>query len=251
MNEQRITQDLLDQIEKIRLQLIQRISKGNFSNLDIAEISAQIDFFEELQSLGYGDLLEGYFGNYETVIKEIKQTADRLNLNISGASVRDLDAFIDVKFNELLGRARQYGNEIKAELVKNLIAGVNPNEIADNLSQIPLTNTQLRVAVNTGIAEFERIGTAKIFEDAPETRFRLEGADDIRTRASCKAVLRYQPENGWTKEEIDNGAATKIVKEHAQEFATSPSELEQALKNPYGFANCGGFNCRHRFRVIE
>lgn len=250
MNEEKLTKDVLDQIEKIRLQLIQRISKGNFSNMDIAEISAQIDFFEELQSLGYGDLLEEYFKNYEQVTLDIKRQADALGVNV-GASFADLDKFIDVKFDELLGRANQYGKELKSELLKNLIAGTSPNEIANNLSDIPLTNTQLRVAVNTGIAEFERIGTAKIFEDAPETRFILTGPKDIRTRASCEAVLKYQPKEGFTKEEIDKGAATNLVKEHAKEFSESPSQLEQALKNPYTFIDCGKYNCRHRWRVIE
>ena len=167
MNEEKISQDLLDNIEKIRTQLLQRISKGNFTQADIINLAGQIDFFEELQSLGYGDLLEEYFKNYEQVILDIKRQADALGINV-GASFADLDKFIDVKFDELLGEANQYSKRLKSELLKNVIAGVSPNEIANNLSDIPLTNTQLRVAVNTGIAEFERIGTAKIFEDEPD-----------------------------------------------------------------------------------
>jgi hypothetical protein len=250
VNENKISQDLLDNIEKIKAQLLLRVSKGNFTQSDIINLAGQIDFFEELKSLGYGDLLEEYFKNYEQVILDIKKQADALGIKV-GASFADLDKFIDVKFDELLGRANQYGKELKSELLKNLITGVSPNEIANNLSEVPLTNTQLRVAVNTGIAEFERIGTAKIFEDAPETRFILSGPNDIRTRASCEAVLRYQPKEGWTKQEIDNGAATKLVKEHAKEFAESPSQLEQALKNPYTFVDCGKWGCRHRFIVKE
>ncbi len=247
-----IEQELLDSIEKIRLQLIQRIAKGNFNQVDIAQIVGQLDFFTELQSLGYGDLLEGYFGEYEKVILRLKDEAIKLGLtDVLGTSLASLDSFIDVKFGELLGRAEQYSKELKSELLKNIIAGTPLNEIADNLSEIPLTNTQLRVAVNTGISEFERIGMAKIFEDEPEVRFKLYGPKDVRTRAACDAVLNQQPKNGWTKKEIDEGAATEVVKKHAKGFATSPSELEQALKNPYTFVNCGGFNCRHRWKVVE
>lgn len=247
-----IEDKLLEDIEKIRLQLIQRISKGNFSQVDIAQIVGQLDFFEELQSLGYGDLLEGYFGEYEKTILSLRNEAERLGLgNVSGTSLRALDSFIDVKFDELLGRAEQYSKELKSELLKNVIAGTPLNEIADNLSNIPLTNTQLRVAVNTGISEFERIGMAKIFEDEPEVRFKLYGPKDNRTRAACDAVIYQQPKEGWTKKQIDEGAATETVKKHAKGYANSPSELEQALKNPYTFVNCGGFNCRHRWKVVE
>jgi hypothetical protein len=232
LNETKISQDLLDAIEKIRLQLIARISKGNFKQVDIVQMAGQIDFFKELQSLGYGNLLEDYFKNYETVILDIKKQADRLGINV-GASVRDLDAYINVRFDELLGRANQYGKELKSELLKHIISGTPNEQIALSLTEIPLTDNQLRVAVNTGIAQFERIGTAKIFEDAPETRYRLEGPDDERTRETCKAVLDGQPTDGWTIQEIDEGAATAIA------------------GDDYTFVDCGGFNCRHRFRVIE
>lgn len=252
MDETKLSKELLDNIEKIKNQLLARINKGNLSQSDYAEIVGQIDFFEELQSLSYGDLLENYFKGYEDVILRIKEQATALGVrNISGTSLRQLDSFIDVKFSELLGQAEQYSKQLKSELLKNLIAGVSPEDIAESLNEIPLTNNQLRVAVNSGIAEFERISTAKIFEDEPNVRYYLFGVDDNRNRPACDAVLKYQPKEGWTKEEIDNGAVTEIVKQHAAEFAQNPSSLEQALKKPYTFASCGGFNCRHRFRVIE
>jgi hypothetical protein len=179
-----------------------------------------------------------------------------LGVNV-GASARDLDTYINVKFDELLGRASQYGKELKTELLRNIIAGTTPNEIALALSNIPLTDNQLKVAVNTGITQFQRIGVAKVFESKPEQRFYLDGVDDDRNRPACDAVLAYQDKAGYTKKEIDEGAATKIVKEHAEEFARNakgeiiPSELKQALENDYTFADCGGFNCRHQWRPIE
>lgn len=246
-----IEEELLNNIDKIKEQLIARIKKGNFTQVDVAQIVGQLDFFEELQSLGYGDLLEDYFKEYENVILRLKDEAIRLGVtDVSGTSLASLDSFIDVKFGELLGQAEQYSKQLKSELLKHIIAGTPLNEVADNLGEIPLTNTQLRVAVNTGISEFERIGMAKIYEDT-NVRFKLYGPKDVRTRASCDAVLAQQPKNGWTKEEIDNGAATEVVKKHAKGFAHSASELEQALKNPYTFVNCGGFNCRHRWKVTE
>lgn len=256
VNETQISAELLLEIEKIRVTLLKRISGLNFTREDIIEIVGQLDLFEELKSLGYGTKLDDYFKNYEQVIVDITKQARSLGVNV-GSSVRDLDAFINVKFDELLGRASQYGKELKTELLKNIIAGASPVDVALSLSGIPLTDNQLKVAVNTGITQFQRIGVAKIFGSKPEQRFYLDGVDDDRNRASCDAVLGYQDKAGYTKKEIDEGAATKIVKEHAAEFALNakgeiiPSELKQALENPYTFVDCGGFNCRHHWRPIE
>jgi len=256
INETKISAELLLALEKIRLALLKRIAGLNFTREDIIEIAGQVDFFDDLKSLGYGTKLDDYFKNYEQVIIDITKQARLSGVNV-GASARDLDSFINVKFDELLGRASQYGKELKTELLRNIIAGTTPNEIALALNNIPLTNNQLRVAVNTGISQFQRIGVAKIYENEPGQRFYLDGVDDDRNRASCDAVLAYADKKGYTKKEIDEGAATKIVKEHAHEFAINakgeviPSELKQALENPYTFADCGGFNCRHRWRTVE
>ena len=256
INETKISADLLSAIDKIREELLKRIAKLNFSREDIIEIAGQLDFFEELKALGYPDLLEGYSQEYEKIAADIIKQARSLGVNV-GASARDLDNYINVKFDELLGRASQYGKELKTELIKNIIVGTTPNEIALALSEIPLTNNQLKVAVNSGIAQFQRISVAKVFESKPEQRFYLDGPDDEKNRPACDAVLAYQDKAGYTKKEIDDGAITKIVKEHAEEFALNakgeiiPSELKQALENEYTFADCGGFSCRHRWRPME
>lgn len=256
INETKISAELLLALEKIRLTLLKRIAGLNFNREDIIEIVGQLDLFEELKSLGYGTRLDDYFKNYEQVVIDITKQARALGVDV-GASARDLDAYINVKFDELLGRAFQYGKELKTELLKNIIAGASPVDVALSLSEIPLTDNQSKVAVNTGITQFQRIGVAKIFESKPEQRFILDGVDDDRNRPACDAVLAYADKAGYTKKEIDEGAATKIVKEHAAEFAINakgeiiPSELKQALESEYSFVNCGGYNCRHKFRPIE
>ena len=362
INEEKLSEELLAAIEKIKGTLLKRIAGLNLSREDIIEIVGQLDFFEELKSLGYGTKLDDYFKNYEQVIVDITKQARASGVDV-GASVKDLDNFINVKFDELLGRASQYGKELKTELLRHIIAGTTPNEIALALSEVPLTNNQLRVAVNSGISQFQRIGVAKVYESKPEQRFILDGVDDERNRPACDAVLKYQNQGGnvfrggtsrgggvgfepssagkfggvgafsvsrdktiaetygdvisgvissdakilklektfkqiseeelvrikaqgydavdiggsekeliilnqsiikqvpdkigYTKKEIDEGAATKIVEDHAEEFAVNakgeiiPSELKQALENEYSFADCGGFNCRHRWRAVR
>ena len=97
-------------------------------------------------------------------------------------------------------------------------------------------------ALTTAEDEFHSIATAKIWEDEPEAHFRLEGALDDRTRCECRAVMRNQPKGGWTKKEIDKGAATKI----AEQFC--PDVKPESQKYTWRFR--GGFNCRHRWEVV-
>lgn len=249
-------EELTKAIENLQNTLIKRIEKGlssgYFSDVELAQLVSEIDFFEELKSLGYDNLLDKYFEEYEKIVLNLREQAKNRGVeNISGASLRDLDSLIDVRAEELLGRARQYGLKLRTVLFENIIAGTPTKELIDKLQETKLADYQLTASINTGITEFERSAVAKIYEGEPETKFLLIGVDDNRNRPSCESVLKYQPKEGWTKKEIDNGAATKLVKEHAKEFARSRSELEQALKNPYTFQSCGGINCRHRWKVVE
>lgn len=255
MDEQKLISNFLSDIEGIESSLIKRIEtalkRGFFTDVELAQLISELDFFQELNNLGYSSKLEEYFDNFDQILLDInKQAQSRGLAGITGVAARDLDALIQVKADELLGKAEYYSKQLRSKLVENIISGTPVKDIVEQLKQVPLKDYQLTAAVNSGIAEFERTATAKVYEESPEQRFKLTGPNDVRTRASCKVVLKYQPEEGWTKEEIDSGKAAEIIKKHAEEFAKNPSSLQQALETPYTFQSCGGFNCRHRFRPI-
>ena len=261
MVEQKIIEQFLADLDKIESDLIKRIEialkRGYFTDVELSQILSELDFYQELNNLGYSTKLEKYFENFDQILLDINKQAQARGLaGITGVAARDLDTLINVKASELLGKANQYALQLRSKLAENIIAGTPVKQIVESLKQIPLKDYQLTVAVNSGIAEFERTATAKAFEESPEQRFLLYGPLDDRTRASCQAVLEYQDKKGYTKKEIDEGAATKLVKEHAEEFAVNkkgdiiPSALEQALENEYSFHGCGGFNCRHRWRPL-
>lgn len=242
-------EQFLNDIERIENQLIQRIKTGlskGFTNVELAELSAQIDFFEELKRLGYTESLSKYIEGYDEIAKNILETARSRGVNLATVNYQDLEILKLVKAEELLGKAQLYSRQLKTQLFNNIVAGTPINEIVSILqTEVPLRDNQLTAAVTTGINEYNRSATATVYKDSPEQRFILVGPDDIRTRASCDAVLAYQPTEGFTIKQINEGAWTNIVKRHAKEFAKTRSELEQALKLPYTFTNCGGFNCRH------
>jgi hypothetical protein len=254
-------EQFLKDIELIEQQLIKRIEialkRGYFSDVELSQISAELDFYQELNNLGYASKLEQYFENFDNLLLEINKQAQARGLaGITGVAARDLDTLIRVKGEELLGRANQYALQLRTKLFENIVAGTPVTELIKSLTEIPLRDYQLTVALNTGVAEFERAAIAKVYEESPEQRFILYGVLDDRTRPACQAVLEYQDKKGYTKKQIDDGELTKIVKEHAEEFTqnakgeTIPSLLKQALETDYTFQGCGGFNCRHRFRPL-
>lgn len=255
MTEQELIDNFLSDIESAQKKLINKIElalkKGYFTDVELAQLSAEIDFYDELVKGGYSEGLEKYLTGYEEIAERIFNEARLRGVSgITSVSLADLDTLIDIKGEELLGKARLYGSQIKSALFNNLISGTPQNEIIESLSNIPLKDNQLIAAVNTGVAEFERTAMARIYEESPDQRFILVGPKDVRTRASCEAVLNYQPKEGFTKKEIDEGAATELVKKHAIEFANNESDLKNSLKNPYTFADCGKWNCRHRWKPI-
>ena len=255
MNEDKIIQELLKDLEKIEADLIKRIEAalkiGYFTDVELTQLVAELDFYQELNNLGYASKLEKYFDNFDEIFLAINEQAKQRGLaGITGVAARDLDTLIQVKANELLGKAEYYAKQLRSRLVENLVAGTPVNQLVESLKEIPLKDYELTVALNSGIARFERSATAKVYEESPEQRFILFGVLDERTRASCQAVLENQDKKGYTKKQIDGGEVQKLVNLYAIDYANNKSSLEAALENNYGFANCGGFNCRHRWRPL-
>ena len=249
-----ISDKFLAEIQAIEQQLLKRIEimlTSGASPAELAEIISEIDFFEELQSLGYESAVTNYFDNYPDILRDIMTQAQRLGVtNVTAITAQDLELIEQIQADVLLGRAELYGKQLKSRLIQGILTGMQTKDVVAGLTDIPLTDNQLTVAVNTGVNEFNRIATAEVYLGKPEQRFILAGPEDIRTRASCQSVLAYQPSEGWTKQQIDEGAVTKIVQQHASEFAKNLSELNNAVRTPYTFITAGGFNCRHDFIPI-
>lgn len=264
MTDDQIIQLLLKDLDKIETELLRRldliIKSGKLTNVDIAQLAGEMDLFKELQALGYVSKLEKYFQKYEEIIKKINDEAiSRGFKGIIGLAANDLDNFVNLQAQDLLGKGRQFAAELKSGLISNLIAGTPVNDVAQILKDsIPkLTGNQLKVALNEGIAQFRILTTAKVYENEPDVRFILwcnetMSADvDDKNRPSCRGVLTYQPKEGYTKKEIDEGAWTRLAIQGAHEFSlnaegeTIPSSYHSMDGKEYGFLNRGGFSCRH------
>lgn len=233
---QNISDQFIGDLEKMQEQFIRRIEqllKGRLDDITLAQLSAEIDFFAELNALGYETKLDEYLKGYDEIIKQVHKDALARGLSgIVGTTAADLDILATNETLFLLDKGRLYTQQFKNAIFRGVIGGETIGEILPALRNIPLTDAQLTTGVSTGITRFQASAVAKVFEESPEQRFVLEGPLDGKTRDTCRNLLEKQPESGHTKAEIDEGAWTSLA------------------KGTYGFIDRGGFNCRHFIGVL-
>ena len=242
-----ISSQFINDLDKLQEDFIRRIEqglKGNLSNIDLAELSADID---TLNLAGYDIKIGEYLKNYDDIIIAIHNEATARGLRgVVGAAAIDLEILANNEAIFLLDKGRLYTQEFKNALFRGIIGGESIGQILPSLRSIPLTDAQLTIGVSTGINRFQRTAFGKVYEEIPDQRFKLsENPLDIKTRASCKAVIQHQPKEGWTRKEINEGAATKIALQFMNETEHSPSERKFVMENGYTWVNAGFWNCRH------
>ena len=262
VSDEQAVEILLKDLQKIEDELLRRIKialeSGRLSSKDLAELSGQLDFFTELQKLGYTSKLEAHFGKYEEIIKQIqKQAAEQGVSGLVGTNVRDLDNIVNLQAKELLGKARTYADTLKTNLLSHIVAGTPIKGIIESMKETKLADYQLRVSLTTGLRQFRILSTSELYKDEPDKRFKLYGARDEKNRPACAGVLEYQPEEGFTRKEIDDGAWTKLAVKGIKEFGLNkdgelPPHLQKLAETiEYNFLTCGGFNCRHEPLAIS
>lgn len=230
-----ILEDELKQLEERFLSVLKQFDR--LSQVEKIQLAAQLDFFKELEDLGLTKIIGVLERDYAQTLSELGK--QKLG-GISPTTYQDLEMLLELDADSILRRAQAYSSEFKSALIKGFVAGEDTETIRLRLGDIGLASNQTIAAINTARDEFNATALSKLFEDEPETRFKLSDFPlDDRTRCSCRAVITHQPEEGWTKEEIDNGAATKIALKYCPKF-----------EGKYGFVNRGGFNCRHVWEIV-
>lgn len=113
------------------------------------------------------------------------------------------------------------------------VNGLEPRKLSDLIAKsFQVTDGQARTLAATGMATFYRVATARALDQVEKEtplRYVYDGPDDRLTREFCHRLKSdMQSGRSWTKAEIeamDNGQ----------------------LPNP--FLSCGGYNCRHQWRI--
>lgn len=236
-------EDELSALEERFLRQINRFSK--LSQSGRISLALQFDFFGEMQRQGLTNIIEELQSDYGGILKNLAQYKPS---GISPITYQELQTIMELDSQSLLRSAASYSAQFQSSLIKGFISGEEMDVIADRLSNIGLLRNQVISVITTARDQFFAVSTAKVFEDEPERRFRLEGVVDDRIRCACKGVMLYQPKTGYTLDQINKGAWTVLAKRGCLEFGQSRSERQYInlyLGGKYTFVNRGGYNCRH------
>ena len=201
---------------------------SRLSDDELAILARELDFFQELNRLGYSDALNDLMNEYDNTASKVFEQARSRGLQVQVATAQNLELIKELDATTLLGRARDFSSRYKSELLRGVIAGESGRQIANRLTTTlgtELTSANLNLIVNDSFAKFSNSATFKAFADEPQTRYRYVGILDNNTRDICREVLEdSQNSQGYTMEEI--------------------------FDLPVGFDDRGGFNCRHDWVVV-
>ena len=241
------------ELETLLKELTNRLTGAGLTKVQLAQIAAEVDFFQELKSFGFEDLVNKYFNGYDKIITQrIKEAADR---GVAGALNVNVDVLLQIKDLEtehLLKRADAWSTQYKSELFKSLIRGDTVPEIINNLRGVELTDVQLGTVINTQLSEFSRTATKEVYKNEPTQRFRYTGRGGSGTglkptsSEECIWMIKEQNPEGYTMAEIEAGIETPYIYPNWE----SLGELAGTVKKIYWQGRVPHWNCGHEWRAI-
>jgi len=219
------------ELANIQEQLIKKLDKlvgglSTVNNTELMQIAKQIDFFDEMNKLGYQTLLAKVSSAYDDEIAAVFAELSARELSqVSAASINVLRDLKDFELTYLTNGVRQYSDQLKNAMLRGIITGESNKQIIAGLSTgfgvgTFISSSEASFLINDGLARFSNTVRAKAFEEFPEIRFKYVGTNDEKTRDVCQRALSAAGEKGLTKKQID---ALGYV----------------------SFAARGGYNCRH------
>ena len=115
--------------------------------------------------------------------------------------------------------------QIRSKVASGILAGVNPTQIAGQITNASISTAQIQTLVNTALNTYGRIITNQMMNEAPSgTKYVYIGPVDNATRDDC----------------LDMAAAGELT-------------LEQ-ISSQFGegvLSDGGGFNCRHKWEIAS
>ena len=220
-------------MEKIQKKLLKRIDSVLqglvvLNDEQLATAFREIDFVDELNKLGFANLLEKIRKSYnKQAVKSfnVLDAAQKTKQTVTAVQAIEVLSILDL--TTISAGVTRYANEIKTAMFRGLLTGQSSQSIMEGLTQTygvgkALSSNQQVALLNDSFARFNRTTTAKLFEDIPEQKFRYVGTLDSKTRDECRNTLALSQKE-FTMEEIND------------------------LTTGVSFADGGGFNCRHEW----
>ena len=216
------------EIENIQQQLIDKLDNlviglGRVTDTELMQIAKQIDFFAEMEALGFTKLMNRVGKTFDDEIARVFAELSKRELGkVSAASIDTLRELKNFEMTYLTNGVRQYSDQLKTAMLRGIITGESNIQIMNNINTTfgvgtYISSSETSFLINDAFSRFSNTSRAKAFEEFPEVKFQYIGTSDNKTREVCQRALQEPP---LTREEID---ALGYV----------------------DFANRGGYNCRH------
>ena len=216
------------EIENIQQQLIDKLDNlviglGKVTDTELMQIAKQIDFFDEMEKLGYGKLINRVGKTFDDEIARVFAELSKRELGqVSVASIEALKELKNFEMTYLTNGVRQYSDQLKTAMLRGIITGESNIQIMNNINSTFgigtfISSSETSFLINDAFSRFSNASRAKAFEEFPEVKFQYIGTSDNKTRDVCQRALQLPP---LTREEID---ALGYV----------------------SFSDRGGYNCRH------
>lgn len=204
-------EQLIKELERIaeiyKANILKAIQTGATKE-ELALLIAQSDFYQQLEP-GLIPALDKFFNDYDLQIQELYKYADKLKVNKSLQINRNLiEAIKEVNLRDILGKARDYSNQVQKEILLGIVNNKTIPEITKDLdAQTNLTNNQMNTAVSTGFRDYGRALTNIAFDEA-EQKFLYYGSTIPTSSKQCTWLIMNQNMKGYTKAEINKGIST-------------------------------------------
>ena len=214
---QNIQQQLIDKLDNLVVGL------GRISDTELMQIAKQIDFFAEMETLGFGKLMNRVGKTFDDEIARVFAELSKRELGqVSVASIEALKELKNFEMTYLTNGVRQYSDQLKTAMLRGIITGESNIQIMNNINTTFgvgtfISSSETSFLINDAFSRFSNASRAKAFEEFPEVKFQYIGANDNKTREVCQRALQLPP---LTRAEID---ALGYV----------------------SFTDRGGYNCRH------
>lgn len=279
-----ITQDFFDEfyddIDKMGIRLFDNIQKmgtaiEGFSETQLVRLARELDFFNELQEMGFNtsfeNLMEGYDKEAEGILKDMQKIV-RARTAGAGADIllstanteriaNQLEILRDLDGEVMLGQFKVETAKLKSELMRGIIAGEPAGVVGKRLSEewvnadgVPtLIGERARMIARDSFGQFSQTSTFNVFKDSPNQLFRYLGSKDKKNRPSCRYFIDNQKnKKGWTRKEIEGiaksmGNAKLPLPVYNNKSKTFVAKYQKA---EFSLTKLGGPNCRHNFRPM-
>jgi len=216
------------EIENIQQQLIDKLDNlviglGKVTDAELMQIAKQIDFFTEMEALGFGKLMNKVGKTYDDEIARVFAELSKPELRkVSAVSIDALRELKNFEMTYLTNGVRQYSDQLKTAMLRGIITGESNIQIMNNINNTfgigtYISSSETSFLINDAFSRFSNATRAKAYEEFPDIKFKYIGTNDDKTRDVCKRALKLSP---LTRKEID---ALGYV----------------------SFTDRGGYNCRH------